>query len=224
MKYALAFGCIGLGLVASGIINPPLRLLLFWAGVSFFWVGSGYAGLGAGVLGKHPGDGRTRWPFKGLLLPYFLLTWSTWHLIRALSKEAPVDQVDERLSIGRRLLAGEVAGRFDHYVDLTAEFEDPRQIRESTAYRCLPILDGEIPRERSLRPLLDEVGTGTVYVHCAQGHGRTGLFAIALLMHRGVVTDVREGLKLLQRHRQRLDLNRRQLEFLEREFAASSSG
>ena len=36
----------------------------------------------------------------------------------------------------------------------------------------------------------------TVYVHCAQGRGRTGVVAVAMLLHRGAASTVDEAIRL----------------------------
>jgi protein-tyrosine phosphatase len=54
-----------------------------------------------------------------------------------------------------------------------------------------------------------------VFIHCAQGHGRTGLAAIALLLHRGEVSDIEEGLSLLRSIRPGIGLSADQRACLE---------
>lgn len=68
-----------------------------------------------------------------LHLPFLLYTWLVWQVIRILSHEHPTDRVTDDLLIGRRLTAREIPPGIDHYVDLTAEFEDPAIVRNSPA-------------------------------------------------------------------------------------------
>lgn len=215
MKYAIIFGTVSLMLLAGGAIHPDVRWILVWSALSFGWIAAGYAGLGSRVFGKRA-NGTMPLLLKILNLPYLMFTWGTWHMLRLLSREAPYNRVDENLVIGRRLMGNEVPDTFDWYVDLTAEFEEPRDIRELANYRCLPILDAGVPTPEHLRQALLEFAGGRIYVHCAQGHGRTGIFALALLLHRGTAKTVEEGMTMLRNARPALGLNREQVDFIQR--------
>lgn len=214
MKYAAALGMISVVFAAWAFIYPSVGVVLVWASLSFAVVAAGYAGLGSRVFGKRR-DGSIAPMTKVILLPYLLYTWSVWHLCRLLSREAAFNRIGDDLVIGRRLLARELPEAFDHYVDLTSEFEEPREIRSRHGYRCVPILDASVPSHEELRRAVSETADGTTYVHCAQGHGRTGLFALALLFHRGRVTTPQEGITLLQQLRPAIRLNRLQRHFIE---------
>jgi protein-tyrosine phosphatase len=51
---------------------------------------------------------------------------------------------------------------------------------------------------------------GSVYVHCALGHGRTGCIVSAYLLATGVVPSIGEAVNLLRSLRPGVDLNRDQ--------------
>jgi protein-tyrosine phosphatase len=55
-----------------------------------------------------------------------------------------------------------------------------------------------------------QLGPGRIFIHCAQGHGRTGLFALAVLLHSGAVGSLEEGLRFLTAARPGIRLNREQ--------------
>ena len=67
-----------------------------------------------------------------------------------------------------------------------------------------------------LRSVVESSVEGRAFVHCAQGHGRTGLFALALLLRRGSVQTIEDGVGLLRRLRPAVRLNREQVEFAHR--------
>ena len=137
------------------------------------------------------------------LLPYLLLTWATWHLARRFSRERPHDEVVPGVVVGRRLLPGELPSGIATVLDLTSEFFEPEGIRRACRYVSLPILDAKtLPVER-VAPVLRELATlpGPVYIHCAQGHGRTGMIAAALLVARGDAPDSRTALAWVRRAR-----------------------
>ena len=206
---------MGLVLLAGSALYPSARWLLIWAGISFGSVALGYAGIGPRVFGK-TSSGRIPLALKILNLPYLAYTWFVWHLVRLLSREAAFNKIDDDLVIGRRLLASEAPDGFDHYVDLTAEFEEPAPIRIRPSYRCLPILDASVPTIEELRGAVETSASGRTFVHCAQGHGRTGLFALALLLRRGSVQTIEEGVGLLRSLRPAVRLNREQVKFAHR--------
>jgi protein-tyrosine phosphatase len=204
---------ISLLLGATAILHTDSNPFLLWTAFSFAAIAWGYAGLGVRIFGKRP-DGSLHWLPKALLFPFLAYTWAIWHFSRLLSREPAVTLVNPDLTIGRRLLPSEVPEDFDHYVDLTAEFPEPRAIRSLPGYRSFPILDAAIPPAAELSRIARQLVKGKVYIHCAQGHGRTGLFALALLFHRGLIRTPEEGLILLQKLRPGLRLNRAQLHFI----------
>jgi hypothetical protein len=170
--------------------------------VSFAAVALAYTGVGPRVYGKQP-DGRMNPGAVLVLLPWLLLTWGTWNLARKFSREPAYAEVVPGFFIGRRLLPGELPPGIGTVLDLTSEFIEPHGVRTACRYVSLPVLDAStLPVDR-VAPVLRELATlpGSVYVHCAQGHGRTGMMAAALLVARGQAEDARSALTLIQRVR-----------------------
>ncbi|WIG99334.1 tyrosine-protein phosphatase [Myxococcus sp. SDU36] len=202
MPYAFAFvmGAALLAFLAKTLQGPGL--LLLWPAVSFVLVALAYAGAGPKFLGKLP-NGRMQPGAVLALLPYLLLTWGTWHLVRLVSRERPYDMVVPGVVAGRRLLPGELPAGTAVVLDLTAEFIEPEGICGACRYVSLPILDASTLAAGKAAPVLRELATlpGPFYVHCAQGHGRTGMIAAALLVARGDAPDGREALAMIQRVR-----------------------
>lgn len=87
-------------------------------------------------------------------------------------------------------------------------------------YRAFPILDAHVPASAELDHLLQHVGSKRVFVHCAQGHGRTGLVAAAILLARSEAASVAEAIQILQTSRPKLRLNTAQERWLSRYFDA----
>ncbi|MFP2912107.1 tyrosine-protein phosphatase [Pyxidicoccus sp. 3LFB2] len=221
MKYPLVFATAAALLTFLAFQLGGAWWLLLWPAVSFAAVALAYAGAGARVFGKQP-DGRM-WPGAVLvLLPYLLLTWGTWHLARKLSREPAHAEVVPGLRVGRRLLSGELPPGTGAVLDLTSEFIEPHGIRTACRYVSLPILDAStLPVDR-VAPVLRELATlrEPLYVHCAQGHGRTGMLAAALLLARDQASDARTALTLVQRARPGVRLSPAQARALE-ELAAA---
>ncbi len=213
MKYSITFLMLG-GLVSYlGIHLGGWWNALHWFSLSCVLLASGYAGLGPRVFGKRP-DGRIPLWSRILHLPFMIYSEMMWHLVRLLSRENPTDAVSEDLVLGRRLLASELPPGISNYVDLTAETEDPATIRQSEAYLAFPILDAGVPDRQALKKTVSGLRPGRTFVHCAQGHGRTGLFALALLATRGQIESFEDGIKKLKAVRPGLDLNTKQEAFM----------
>lgn len=213
MKYTILFMVLGVTLMTIGLRNGGVALCLVWLGLSFLLTGLGHATVGARVYGKRASGVLPVWS-KILHAPFLLYTWAVWHIARCLSHEDIFNCVNDSLVIGRRVLPHELPEDIDNWVDLTAEFDEPSGVRQKVLYIALPILDGGVPAIQELREALDKLKPGTTYVHCAQGHGRTGLFGLALLLKEGAIQTIDEGLKLLREARPGLELNGRQKRFV----------
>ncbi len=212
MHYPLTFTTLGLILIAYGLVNGGWFLLAVWLGGDFLALGAAHQFGFHRLYGKRYNGRLAAWSWP-LFLPLHLLTRGLWYLLR-LRRVPSTSVISDDLVVGRRLLPGEVDAEFTNYVDLTSEFAAPTEIRLLPAYRCFPILDGSAPRPDAMRAFIDNLRPGRTYVHCAQGHGRTGLFASAYLIARGTAGSIDEGLQTLQAVRPGVRLNGRQRECL----------
>jgi protein-tyrosine phosphatase len=140
-----------------------------------------------------------------------------WHLQRWLSSAEPAHEVVPGTWVGRRPLPWELPGAVTLVVDLTGEFRELAGVRTGRTYICLPTLDAMAPRPADLRRAVETVAKwdGPVYIHCALGHGRTGTFAAAVLVARGVAADVPAALTMLRAVRPGIRLNPTQVRCLE---------
>ncbi|MCY1082403.1 phosphatase domain-containing protein [Archangium lansingense] len=190
---------------------------LAWLGGSFLGVGGAYLGRGTRLLGKRE-DGSQAWGPVLLLLPYFLFTWTVWHVRRALSQERCFHEVAPGLLLGRRPFAHELPPEVSLIVDLTSEFAEPREVRTRARYLCSPVLDTCALNEDSLLSVVSAVlaEPGPVYVHCANGHGRSSTVAAAVLLARGHSPDVHGAEQHLRRARRGVKLHPEQREVLVR--------
>jgi len=76
------------------------------------------------------------------------------------------------------------------------------------------MLDGNVPDLAQLEKSFSQLRDGLSYIHCAQGHGRTGLYAALLLYRQGLVSNAEDALQLLQEKRPALSLTQVQMDFL----------
>lgn len=204
---------VGAVLFYLGIVHGGAALPASWLGISFIMTGLGYATNNAGVYGKQATGKFSVWAMI-VHLPFFIYTLILWHAVRRLLRENAYDRITENIVIGRRLLAAEYPDGIDTIVDLTAEFIEPAGIIGSVNYIALPILDASVPETDALNAAIEKIGEGNIYIHCAQGHGRTGLFTSILLIDRGVVSNFEEALALLKNKRPALTLTPQQKRFV----------
>ncbi len=202
MKYAVFFLACSLGLVVVAFPWAASSVLKLWGSLALGVVGLGYAGLGPRVFGNGP-DGRMRLLNVLILAPYLLLLGSVWHLSRALRRESLFNELVDGVIIGRRLLPGEYPEGIESVVDLTAEFPESSRIRQGRIYRAFPILDGSPSTPAALEQIARAIMDlpGDVYIHCAEGHGRTALVATSLLLARGDVRSAGEAAALVLEQR-----------------------
>jgi hypothetical protein len=210
MRYATVF-FLGSAALAAMALRGTITPLLAWLSLDLAAVGAAYAGVGPRLFGKRA-DGTLAPVAVLFLAPYLILTWVVWHLSRLLRREAAFNRLVGGIIIGRRLLPGEVPSGVGTVVDLTAEFQEPRAVRTGRTYRTFPILDGTAPEPLALEGLVREVLRlpGDIYLHCAEGHGRTGLVAASLLLAGGHAATPDEAVAFLLRQRPRAHMNRAQ--------------
>jgi hypothetical protein len=209
MSYRHLLTLLGGILIALGVAERGWWLFAVWMGCDFLILGVAHGRGAHGVFGKRADGTLPLWSWV-LFFPLLIYTWAVCHLLRLLIPEPPRNTVMEQLVVGRRLLASEIEGEFDNYVDLTAELSEPRAIRRSPSYRCFPILDGAAPTPEALLVAVASLRPGRTFIHCAQGHGRTGLFALAVLLSSRQARSVEDGLRILRATRPLIRLSREQ--------------
>lgn len=213
MKYSVAFALLGTLMCYWAVSSGGWWYLLLWFGISCFTMSAGYAGLGPEIFRKRP-DGTIPLWVKIIHFPFLLYSACVWRVTQTLSHENPYDRVEDDLIIGRRLRGKELPRGVVNFVDLTAEFEDAKEIRQSTNYVSMPILDAGVPKTDTLDSVISQLSPGMTYVHCAQGHGRTSLFTLALLARRGRIKSFDDGMTLLKQVRPGIGLNKTQEQFI----------
>jgi Swiss Army Knife protein, DSP-PTPase phosphatase domain len=209
MSYRHLLTLLGVVLVVLGLVQRSWFLVAIWLGCDFLVLGVAHGRGLHRVFGKRADGTLPLWSWLAFL-PLLIYTTVVWHLIRLFSREPARNAVTDQLVVGRRLLAFELEGEFDNFVDLTAEFPEPSSIRRIPSYRSFPILDGSAPTAETLRAAVASLRPGRTFIHCAQGHGRTGLFALAVLLSSGAARSVEDGLRILSAARPAIRLSREQ--------------
>jgi protein-tyrosine phosphatase len=209
IPYAISFAVIGADCFALAFMHRGWWRLAAWPGVSFLVVAAAYAGGGPRWFGKGAGGRFAPWAWL-LLGPFILFTWLTWHAARLLSREPAGHEVAPSVWVGRRAARHELPPDVRLVVDLTCEMWAPGGLaRNGESYVCSPTLDGTAPADELIHQLLDAVAAspGAVYIHCAQGRGRSAALAAALLIARGAAADVDDAEAVLRKARPSVRLN-----------------
>ena len=216
MKHALIYLVAAVVQLALALWLGGVAWVLLWTGVACLLVGLAYAGLGARMLGKRR-DGALAWWAWVLLLPYLGFTYAVWKLKRRFSKETLYDEIEPGLWIGRRVLGDELPAGVQVVVDLTCEFAEPASVLSRCEYRGLPTLNYGVPPLAALEALVAELAPREgLYVHCAQGHGRSAVVVAALLWRRGLAATAEEAEARVVQARSKTHLDACQTELLRR--------
>lgn len=208
-KQAFMLSVLGLACVALGFQSVRIGWLLVWLGADFLILSVAYLTRSHRVFGKRSNGTLPLWSWC-LFMPYFAYSSLVWNLVRLIVSEPALNHVSNTLIVGRRLIDTEVPGDIANYVDLTSEFPETNRARQFAGYLNFPLLDAGAPDPEILQATIASLKPGRTFVHCAQGHGRTGLFALALLFTTRAVASVDEGMKVLQSVRPGIRLNAEQ--------------
>jgi protein-tyrosine phosphatase len=218
MTYGVTFLIFAVACGATAAAAGGLAWLLLWPTVSFFLASAAFFGMGPALMGKQPTGRIAPWAWC-IQLPYFAVSGLVWYCQRWFGTEDCHNQVAPGLWVGRRAFSNELPPGVDVVVDLTAELEEPRDVAcNGRTYFCLPTLDASVPDERRLRELVRYLADhrGGIYLHCAQGRGRSAMLAAAVLIERGQAASVEEAEALMQRARPTVQLSRAQRRLIAR--------
>jgi hypothetical protein len=202
-------------LVCTALLFGGWFLLLFWPALCFGVIGGSYVKWGPRAFGKRD-DGSMSFVSITLLLPYLGYLWTVWHAVRLVAREPAYNNVADGITIGRRLLSHERPSETHTVVDLTCEFPEPSGMRSVTQYKAFPMLDATAASPDTLVAFVRSLPSPdeSIYIHCAQGHGRAGLVTALLLVARGLAADGDEAVLRLQAVRPAVGLNRVQRQAL----------
>lgn len=212
----------GGGLLEHGVI--PCSLICRAAGD--LWLGTGYIVGCVALLLEQPGFYCKRANgsipvFVWLYLGSWMVTYRAWWFLKQLLLLAGVwknaqhdrlyDLVMPRLLLGR--LTWERPSwpdqpEVDMVVDVTCEWSEPPALASVPHYVLVSVLDTTRPTvqqtidaaRRILQHLADR-DLGSVYVHCANGYGRSAVICAAVLLLGGHCGSVEEACEALAKVR-----------------------
>lgn len=220
-RYGVAFAAFAAALAYLAWRHGGWAWLLLWPAVSFAVVAAGYLHLGPRVMGKtHQGD--FRWWSRVFLFPFRVFVLFGWYVGRLIQPGPASAEIVPGVWLGRRVSAGELPAGTGIVIDLTSEIGVPACVRDGgRRYLCVPSLDRGVPDVAAARAALDEAAEvardgGGVYIHCAQGFGRSAALVAAMLIRRGECRDVDDAEARLKMLRPGVRLTRQQRAFVRR--------
>lgn len=216
MKYGFLFLLLSISLGTAAVRGGVWTWVLFYPAFSFGVVAMAYLWSAPGLFGKRM-DGQRSVLGTVLVLPYVMYASAVWHVARLLSREPKSNSLTDRFVLSRRLLVHELPDDIASVVDLTCEFTEPVRHWDLQSYLSFPMLDGTASSSEKIRALADQIieMPKPVLIHCAQGHGRTGLVAAAVLIATDEAKTADDAISKIQAVRPGVELNKAQRTILE---------
>lgn len=207
---AILFPLLGLLFALLGYERGASGWFFLWMGVSGAGLGLAYGVVGPRIMGKRPDGGRFWWSYL-IFGPYFLITWLVWRCLR-LGREPASNEVSPGVWVGRRPYPAELPEGVALIVDLASEFAAADGIGSRACYLSVPMLDGTAGDAAAVQELIVLLAAEKrgLFIHCAQGHGRSAMVASWLLLARGLAKDPEEAFAVVHRARPGAALNAEQ--------------
>ena len=190
--------------------SNPYVYILIWPAINMCVMAIAYIfNKPSLILGKKE-DGSINIFLLALNLPWLIFTWLIFKLQIWLSKERFSDNISgTKIWLSRRPTDKDDLTSFDTIIDLTCEFVKDKTDKN---YQCYPNLDGNILKNL---PNLRKINLEhNILIHCANGHGRSALFASILLKQIGIEESTQSALKKIIQSRALAKPNKSQKKWL----------
>ncbi|NLB70322.1 MAG: hypothetical protein GX804_11710 [Lentisphaerae bacterium] len=202
----------------DGIIWYAAGIILLWAMGVAGVLHAAYRDNDSTSFGKSS-DGRIGTSGILVMFPYIFTLWLRQAAISLLSRENRYDKICDGVWIGRRpSCASHLPEEASVCVDLAAEFASAAFLRNSSSeklkYISFPILEASTRGIEELCECIDSLPEGNIFIHCAQGHGRSGFFTAAYLLRSGRVGTLPQAEELIRSARPGVKLRKAQHAFL----------
>eukprot|EP01102_Stenamoeba_stenopodia_P008196 TRINITY_DN2337_c0_g2_i1.p1 TRINITY_DN2337_c0_g2~~TRINITY_DN2337_c0_g2_i1.p1 ORF type:complete len:273 (-),score=47.88 TRINITY_DN2337_c0_g2_i1:553-1371(-) len=210
------------GLVAWLHPYYPIYILL-WPAIVYTIVTFAYIINIPSVLAlKDEETGRLNHAMIIFMFPFLLLVWLVWYSRAATTSDPSSQHIVEKWYIGRQPLRhADLPHNTAMVVDLSSEFGRLYSLRKSSIkYRCISSLDTSPPPDhklgRYIKIMKEAIAVdGNVFIHCANGHGRSAAFLVAVMWMSGYSPSLSEAEKTLKSIRPSIRIRAGQRRFLE---------
>lgn len=185
-------------------------LLAIWLGVGIMAGGAAIVLEAPEIYCKHPFSGilpNGIWIYLGGWLVIYRGVWLLKQAFCLRKNDRMFDLIDDRLILGRltwELPAVEGQPEVDMVVDVTCEWSETPVLRSIPNYMLFSVVDTTRPPiDETVRVALAVVkhlqdpNGGSVYLHCANGYGRSAVVAAAVLLASGRCTTPEDAMALI---------------------------
>lgn len=221
--YALVFVLSAVIFALIGLKSPfwGLTLLSWWCFVSALVMVIAYF-FQQPVLVMGKSKNRS---FSVVMLvlnfPFLGAYWLLWILRHGFSRNGPVHRIDHtNISVSQWPIFGVPLDQYDVVFDMTSEM--PAIYRFHGRYVSLPNMDGVPLCRWEIPPDINR--DQRILVHCAQGRGRSAVYAAMLLKKLGYASSDDQAYELLKRSRPAVHLTKAQQQQLHRYFKSIKTG
>mmetsp|Transcript_21285 Transcript_21285/g.59947 ORF Transcript_21285/g.59947 Transcript_21285/m.59947 type:complete len:258 (+) Transcript_21285:203-976(+) len=215
---------------ASALFMAPMLMTIYmipllWPALCYFVVAAAYAfnkPAWISLSSKSDSAGDIPTVIRILMSPFLGGAFIVWFAKRWKSPEIMPSRIVERVYLGRLPWElSEIPEDVVEIVDCTAEF--PRFVTSNVKYQCFPMLDTCAPPESERDRFVTVArhvasfaidGEDAVYVHCANGRGRSATLIAAALLAARLVDTVEEAQTVMRLQRPQVHLKACQKEFL----------
>ena len=177
----------------------------------------------AALYCKRP-DGTIPWWVWSYLGGWLLVYRAAWRMRRCLNLlkpgDTPFNVIKPRLLLGR-LLWELPTSEVEMVVDVTCEWSAPAALASVPHYVNGPTVDTCVVDVETTKRLAENVvaflrdsPTGDVYIHCANGYGRSALVMAAVLMFDGTCSTCDEAKAFVEKQRIVANLKEEHMEIL----------
>jgi hypothetical protein len=220
VKLGFVFLCFGALILYQAIRLETflLKLIVLSASVSFLGVGLSYVFRSPKLFLKTRRGSLSPFSFV-FFWPYHFMNFLSLAAFRFFSTKPAFHEILPGLFLGCRLFPSDQLKmanlNIQSVLDLTCEFGEVEFLRGQSAYLCIPLLDTTAPTiadlETGIKFIQSHLPEGSVYVHCALGHGRSATFVVAYLLTARISTNPDEAIKFLQSKRSGVKLHSEQM-------------
>lgn len=201
-----------------------ISVLLLWISIVYAWVSVCYITRKPIFDIKNIQTGHIKRFLSIFFCPYLNMMLVVWKIKRMITKENTMDKICPYVYLGRYIRDKKDIenANIQLIVDVTYELPELNNITANKKYFCVPMMDGSAPRNTTqFKGVLKSMQkfrkskTGSIYIHCAAGHGRSCMMATAFIsIWYQVPVDV--AFRMIKKIRPSVSMHKTQWNFVKR--------
>lgn len=183
-------------------------LIFIWPAICHLFMAAAYFGnqrMGVKCLNKDRKTGQISCTAFFLCLPWLITVYVFWFVRHMFNGEDAYNRVYKHFYVGRfPRWNSEFPPEIKNIVDMTAEFSARKSLLKGRTYLCLPSMDRCMPDPWDLGQFALQVSRlkTPTYIHCANGHSRSGLLMAMVMVLRKDSASIRHAFaKMVEKRR-----------------------